>query len=261
MDNQERHDLKQNELAEALGNFGEFWKKYGNAVMIFITLVVVAIAGYRLYSSHQRAQFESSWADLAEAPSPFAKADVGATAAFASTRAMGHLNAADLYLKESLTPPSGDGLATTPAESLDLAAEHYALVLEEDVHEAFALNAKLGLAVVAEGKGELDKAAAGFEEVIQLAGDVYPAHAAAARAHLALRERLENPIPLAADPPPASLLPPPPTTVPDATDDAAGDAADDAAQPQPQDPADAEPAPDTAAPTQPEAADADAATP
>ncbi len=213
MQSEERHELKQNDLQEFLGNFGEFWKKSGNATMITITLVVVVLAGYRLYSTHTSTQHENAWTDLALSSSPAAFAELGLNSPFPATRAKANLNAADLYLQESLadTPESETSLGgLTAAQKLDEAARLYQLVLDEEkAHEAFKVNAALGLAVVAEGKGNFTDAAAQFKAVIERASDTYPAHAAAAQAHLDMITRLENPVALAADPPaPIDLVPP-----------------------------------------------------
>ena len=65
MDSKGRHELKDNDLAEFLENFGDFWSRHGNGIMVAVTLFLVVWIGLRYYNSTQAQSHENAWADLA----------------------------------------------------------------------------------------------------------------------------------------------------------------------------------------------------
>lgn len=262
MQSEERQELKQNDLQEFLANFGEFWKQWGNAILIAITLAVVVFAGYRIYSTRMQTRYENTWADLALTSSPASFAELGRSLPYAAARAVANLNGADLYLQEATDPsPAADG-ALSAEEKLNRAQQLYQAVLDEDVHAALHLNAGLGLAEVAVARQQFDEATQQFEHVLEQAGQAYPVHAGIARQRLAEMDRLRHPVPLAEDPAPApeaegpaAPLPPmletPAAPDADAETDANTDTnADTDAAPAPPTPDDATAAPPPSAPAE-----------
>jgi len=261
MQSEERHELKQNDLQEFLANFGEFWKQWGNSILIVITIAVIAFAGYRIYTTRMQTRDENTWADLALTSSPASFAELGKQLPYPAARAVANLNGADLYLQEATDPAPAEAGAMPAEEKLSRAEQLYRAVLDEEVHEALHLNALLGLAEVTVARQQFDEATQQFEQITARAGEAYPVHAGIAEQRLADMERLRNPVPLAEDPEPtpqpspdgpAPPLPPmidePADTGADAgTEDAAAPAANDEAASEPEATA---PAEDAAAPAE-----------
>lgn len=264
MQSEERDELKQNDLREFLENFGEFWKKSGNTILIIITLVVVVFAGMRIYNTRAEARHENAWADLALTGSPHSFAELAADSPLPQTRAIANLHGADLFLARSLDADDDADTDTDTdempvSEMLSRAAAMYQAVLDEDVHEAYKINALLGLGEVALAREDFDAASERFEAVRERAGDAFPLHAGIARQRLADMDRLRQPVALAIDPDPApgagpgQLMPemtPPmtPDAVPPDTTATEGPPAQDAGPADPGDAADTPDAPDEADP-------------
>ena len=202
MQPEERHELKQNDLQEFLANFGEFWKKSGNSILILITIAVVIFAGYRIYSTRMESRYENTWADVALTSSPASFADLAESLPFPAARAKAALNGADLYLQEALAPGRAAAGEPSAEEKLARAQALYQAALDEDVHEVMHLNALLGLAEITLAREQFDAAAEQFAALVARAGDAYPVHTGIAQQRLDAMDRLRNPVPLAADPPP-----------------------------------------------------------
>ncbi|NBC10184.1 MAG: tetratricopeptide repeat protein, partial [Planctomycetes bacterium] len=202
MQSEERHELKQNDLQEFLANFGEFWKQWGNSILIVITLAVIGFAGYRIYNTRMQTRYENTWADLALTSSPASFAELGESLPYPAARAVANLNGADLYLQEATNPSPAEAGTLSSEEKLNRAEQLYQAALDEDVHEALRLNALVGLAEVAVARQQFDAATEQFEQIAERAGEAYPVHAGIARQRLNDMDRLRNPVPLAEDPAP-----------------------------------------------------------
>ena len=70
MDTQHRHELKENDLAEFLENFGEWWNKHGTVAMLILLFLVGGFLGYRLLRARAIDQREAAWRDLANTTKP-----------------------------------------------------------------------------------------------------------------------------------------------------------------------------------------------
>ena len=53
MKSEHRHELKTNELAEWLGNFPQ-WAKENLRMIIYVTVVIVAVAGVYVWNNYQK---------------------------------------------------------------------------------------------------------------------------------------------------------------------------------------------------------------
>lgn len=227
MDRQERHELEQNDLESFFQNFGDFWNKYGNAVLFFVMLAALAFAGYRFFNYRYTEAHETAWADLAGSTSPQAYTEVAADHDNTTVQALAYLRGGDLLLAQALSPdePAQPEPAPTPegqtpegqpapnptpepakpidrAATLNDAAAMYAQALGAAKDKPLiALNARLGAAAVAESQGKFDEAKAHYEAVAQEAGEKFPVLAAQAKTRLGLLDTLKTPVAFAPDPP------------------------------------------------------------
>ncbi len=90
--------------------------------------------------------------------------------------------------------------AANPKEDVDKAEAGYRQVLAlAGVHDLFKLNAHLGLAAVEESRRDWPKAAAAYDAAIQLAGDRHPAIAQSAKGRKAALDKLRTPVSFASE--------------------------------------------------------------
>ncbi|MEX0885430.1 MAG: hypothetical protein WD009_03225 [Phycisphaeraceae bacterium] len=207
MDSQERHDLKENDLAEFFQNFGEWWAKWGNTVLIVFVLVAGSFAAYRLVSYRSEMRHETAWGELAAATTAAQYMDVAASHEQPAVQVLAYLRGGDLYLaharlpadaptprsrNEELPPPVD---VEMPAEEAAQRAEQaYGRVMELADEPTFRVNALLGLAAVAETHQAWDEAAEHYDAAAELAGDVLPGLARTARQRRELLPAIRQPV-------------------------------------------------------------------
>ena len=107
MDADHRHELKENDLAEFIANFGVWWSKHGHVVVIAVVLIG---GGYFVKSwidAKRAASHEAAWSDLANSTSPQVFREVAELHSDPAVRSLAYLRGADLLLKES-TKIDGD---------------------------------------------------------------------------------------------------------------------------------------------------------
>ncbi len=241
MDSQHRHELEQNDLAEALSGFGKWWSKWGNAVLLVVLAAAVSFTVYRYLSVRAIDAHERAWFDLAAETSPQALQDVARNHSDPTIKAMAYLRGGDLQLALALTPesalapPVGDDAdgaaadaqpAVDPATALEDAGTMYEQAAGFAPNATIKANALLGLASVAESKREFDAARGHYEGVLSLVGDRQPMLAAMAQARLDRLDELKTPVRFAPAAPAAPATPVEPTDTP--ADDAAPAAAETA---------------------------------
>ena len=234
MDAKERHELKDNDLAEFLQNFGEFWNKHGNSISVVILVVLVAWIGLRFYNNMQATSHENAWADLASTSTPSgyrerAREDTG----FGAIQEIALLRGAEQYHQQAIDHKNDDGVALpgmmTFDESIKNAEAMYQQVLGSKSDPVFLANAAVGLANVAETKGDFDAANKYWTRAEKLANDAHlSAIAAQAKVRMGMLDELKQPIVFgtSAEPEPA-----PDDTASEAPDSPATDSAAEAAEP------------------------------
>jgi len=226
MDADHRHELKENDLAEFLGNFGPWWAKHGNTLLIAVLVVAAVFFGKRFIESRNAAVLEEAWADLAQATSPESYRLVAQSHELPAVRALADLRGADLWLAKAAAPmpdteptPQGSQAATpvlTAEQFLDEAAMVYGRVANDpQAHLVFKLNAHLGLAAVAESRQDWAQAQQQYTWVTEHAGPGYKVIAAQAKARQGQLDRLKRPVVFGPDPDPPATEPTASDTLPD----------------------------------------------
>lgn len=220
MDSEERHELKENDLAEFFRNFGQWWSQYGNTVLIAIIIVAGGITAYNLYNARTEQQHDQAWGDLMAANTPEAYAQVAETHANPVVQSLAHLRGADLYRRRAIGRyPATDAVDEVAAdesaqatdtgetdeageqpdatEDLAQAAALYRRVLEQNaaaLPAVYRVNALLGLAAVAESQKQWDEARGYYDQAIELADQQLPQLAEQARDRRELLDELRRPI-------------------------------------------------------------------
>ncbi len=228
MDSEHRHELQENDLAEFLANFGQFWNKHGNTILTVALIVAVVFFGKRWYDSSVATAHEAAWSDLANATSPAALQAVADSHSDPSVRSLAYLRAGDLLLKKAsqLATPSAeqarlsadpsadptpqppadpedshDAAQMTPQQALESAAAMYQRVVRDgQLPRVYRFNAQLGLACVAEEQEDWGEAARQYQEIVEQAGEGYGAIASLATTRLAWLDRVKVPVVFAKEP-------------------------------------------------------------
>ena len=208
MDSKERHELKENELAEFFTNFSQWWSRHGNTTMIAVVVVAAVYLGYSFYINSTQRSHDDAWYDLATSTSPAAFSEVGQAHNITAVRAMAWLRAADLYLQEGWQPNTSDTpdpLAADPQQILDQAEAMYQRVLDDADRDVFRLNAHMGMAGVAESRQNWEAAQGHYEQVIALSEQADMANfGALAQMRISLLPQLQAPMDFAPEAAPPS---------------------------------------------------------
>ncbi len=200
MDAKERHELKDNDLYDFLQNFGTFWNKHGNSVSIVILLAVASMFGYRYYQSYSASKHEVSWSDLASTTTPQSYRERAQdNPGHPAIPYLARLYGAEAYHKQAIEYEAENATADSgmmkPEESLDAAESMYKQVLESDAPVVYKANAALGLANVAETRGDFDAAKTYWEQAEKIATDAkLQAIASQAKVRLGMLGELARPI-------------------------------------------------------------------
>lgn len=207
MDSKHRHELEQNDLLDFLTHFGAWWEKYGMMLMVAVLVVLAAIFAKRFMDNRAASAHEAAWSDLASATSPSAYQAVAKDYKDPSIAALASLRGADLLLQQASRPEPtpGSPAATQPAapsrqQKLEEAARMYQEVVQvADAPAVYRLNAMLGLAAIAEDRGQWNQAQSHYEKIVSQA-DAYTTIRAQARARLAMLPRLQENVIFASEP-------------------------------------------------------------
>ncbi len=200
MDAKERHELKDNDLAEFLEHFGEFWGKHGNGIMVVITIVLVIFVGKRYYNSTQAQTHENAWADLSATSTPqgfreraIENAGVPAVPQLALLRGAEAYHEQAIQLKQE-TGGEDTGVMSAK-ESLEAAESMYTQVLDSDTDAAFRANAAVGLANLAETRSDFTAAGDYWAKAQQIAEEArLTAIATHAQVRAGMLDELAKPI-------------------------------------------------------------------
>ena len=200
MDPQHRHELKENDLEQFLKNLGEFWIKYGTRMLIIIAVVVVAFVAVRAVRKKAVTRHENAWSELGGSTSPASFREVAIAYDDKTVRMLALLRGADLLLKEQLQQEAVDQAKTEQATPLNEARQMYQQVIDEAPQVLYRLNARIGLARVAESNEKWEEAVAQYRLIIKEAGEGYEAISLLAQRSLTLLDELPSQIPFAPEP-------------------------------------------------------------
>ena len=210
MDAEHRHELHQNDLAEFLANFGEWWSKNGLRTLLIIFLAVGAVFLYRLHRTSAERAHDELWNDLALATSAAQYRGVAKSHDNPTIQALAYLRAGDLELRKAIAPAekpdvdeTADDLAERRKKLLDAAEQDYNAVVDNPAaHTAMKLNALLGLASVAESRSSWDEAKEIYQQIQEQASAGYEGIAKIALRRSEALDRAAVPVAFAPDPPP-----------------------------------------------------------
>ena len=192
-----------------------------------MAIILAIIAVYRWVDASRTAAHERAWGDLAGATSPETLRQVASdNSSNPAVAALAQLRAGDLALSRVLNPVAAEPTSATtkPTSAIPgLSAPAIAprspeaernndLKLAEDAYNAainvksapviIQLNARLGLAAVAETRGQWAKAHEAYQAAAKAAGDEYPMIKAQAVAREALIDRLPTSLAFSPEKPP-----------------------------------------------------------
>ncbi len=201
MKSEERHHLKTNDLAETLGHIPEYIKQYGSQALTIVIVLLIILVGYSWYnrvSTANAVQRQGRLQELLGSPDQLQQQAIRHAMAQDSGEAV-DLDTLEGYSTETLkrglaeltddaagTPVGAKALLTQAdtvrselyfsdkeisdaekAQTLSSAEQLYNRALREYFSDTNSvLAAKLGLAMVAEDKGQWDVARAIYEEIV-----------------------------------------------------------------------------------------------
>lgn len=205
MDSQHKHELKENDLQQFLAHFGEWWGKHQTKVLIAAILIAGTILAVRVMKNNAIQEHDSTYFGLNLETSPAGFKAIAADAGDDNVRAIASLRAADLLMQEAAMPAAGDDNDPTDDErkaKLEEARQLYSQADSAAEHMLFKLNARMGLAAVAESLGNWEEAVKVYETVKADAAETYPRFAAEAGTRISLLPRVKTPPVFAPEPKP-----------------------------------------------------------
>lgn len=223
MDSQHRHELQQNDLAEFISHFQDWWEAHGFRTLLYVLVILAVVFGIQMVKANKKAAHDEMWFELSAATSPAAYESVARTHQSPTVRALARLRGADLALNRALgrkapesAVASAFGELSTPvvedttadqSTMLTEAEQGYRAVIDmTDAPLDIRLNAYLGLASVEETRRAWDAARQVYKQVEDLAGNGYELFAETASHRTKAIERIAEPIVLGKDPEPEPEL-------------------------------------------------------
>ena len=168
------------------------WDRYGSTILWVVVIGSFSYLAWSLYHYNRVNTQESAWSDYSGSAAPASFEQVAEDHALPGVRQLALLRAADLYLAEAAELEEGDDLNA----KLDQAEALYQRMADDATHDEFKLNALEGLAVVAEGRRDLEQAAQRNDAVIALAETMpgFDSWSARAKARKQLLPQLAEPV-------------------------------------------------------------------
>ncbi len=154
------------EMSNFFDDLRNAWDRYGSFALWVVVITSFSYLAYSLVTYNRVTKQENAWSDLANSTAPASFEQVAQDHSNRAVSLLALLQAADMYLGETAALDEGDALTG----KLDQAEALYQQVVNEATHDEYRINALEGLAVVAEGRRDLDEAAKRNEAVIALAG-------------------------------------------------------------------------------------------
>jgi len=197
MDAEHRHELKENDLAQFITNFGQWWSKHGLSTSIVLLVVLAGFAGWQITGAMRQRRHEQVWSQLTTTSSPDVLRRLAGEFSDPTARALANLWGAARYNLQVSLPGAQDATTTAEAgfEGLDHADRMLAGVLEDpQVPELIKLNAMLTQAAVQENRRDFDAAGRIYEKIEQRVGPGYESFRQRAGRRRKLLEKLRVPV-------------------------------------------------------------------
>jgi hypothetical protein len=226
MDSEHRHELKENDLEQALAHMGDLWRRYGTQALTLVVVGLAAFMGTRWLSGREQRNLEAAYGDLAAATNPAAKIQVAEDhSGLHAFQGKALLDAADLLSEQAIYGSGASAMgnaqmsASDAEQNLKQAAATYDKVIQLKQSPLQVIYARFNLAGVQESLGNWAGARVQYETIQKEAAEQWP-HLAKLAVSLAgdldsITQKIEFPAPPKETPAPAAALPPGhPTIVP-----------------------------------------------
>jgi len=177
MDPIDRHEQKDNDLYDFLVNFGEFWGKHGNFIMVVVIVVMGVWFGSRYYNNSVAVGHDNAWADLAATSTPQGYRERAVeNAGRDGVPHLALLRGAEAYHQQAIKIKQDEGgegekddSPMSADESLDSAEQMFNQILSSNAQAPYRANAAVGLANVAETRGDFDAASGHWAKAKEIA--------------------------------------------------------------------------------------------
>ena len=167
MNSERRHELQENELAAYVGLVNKTIEPYLKLIAVAVGVLALAVVGYAIWRSKTVGDRSDATLQLILATGgndPEVYATVAQQYPSAAAGAWSRLYQGDQYLNQALNAVYEDQLEA--ADMFEQAASAYRQALAEGEHRVLRSRANLGLARVAESRGQIEEAIAAYEAVI-----------------------------------------------------------------------------------------------
>ncbi len=176
MDSEHRHELKENDLEVAITSLKAWWVRHQVKVLGGAVLAAALIFGIRWMNASATGTRDAEQYELATAPTPEALRKLAQTTGNESVQVHANLRGADSILPQ-LRKPVGDGKDQITAQHrkklIEDAQAMYHAALAESKHPLVKIKAHMGLAVLAQSRGEWDKAREHYQAAQKAGGPGY----------------------------------------------------------------------------------------
>ncbi|WP_428386263.1 hypothetical protein [Mucisphaera sp.] len=179
-------------------NLQVLYTKHRNKIAAGLFIAAAVFAGLSFYNERQRQVREDAWGRLATATSPASFRNVAEDHADRDVAPLASLYAADLLMAEVNGLRQADEAGADVEGSLAEAGRLYQQALDSSEHPLVEINARLGLASVAESRQAWDEAVRQYEAVKTLAGERFPFLTTMAEQRLAVVPQLREGVVIAA---------------------------------------------------------------
>lgn len=169
MSSQRRHELEENELAGFLGAANKVVEEHSKPIALGVTALVVGVVGWSLYSGGEAGKRSTATLQLVQASSAGDADSLAAIAADYPDTSAGAF--ARLYHGSQQMAAGITALFTSPDEAEELlgdAESSFRQALQISKDPTLTSRAHLGLAQIAESRGEVDDAIASYEAAAQV---------------------------------------------------------------------------------------------
>jgi len=175
MDSQHRHELKENDLQNAIKGAKDFWGKHQFRVLSAAVLIAGLIFFVRFQNASEIADHENTWMALNTQADPEVLKAVARDAEDPRARAVASMRVANQLLVTAMDPnaKSGEEENVKPltdeerAEMVKQAQVYYQAAINESPSPVTKFNARLALATIAENQRKWDDAAKQYDAIVE----------------------------------------------------------------------------------------------